>query len=171
MSWFKPSPVHAAGLRLLAAVSATARQEALYGDDCTPDTMAGRFEMLALFGGLAILRLRASPNAERVAQSFVDSFFKHIDAGLREAGVGDLTVPKKMKAIAGAVYGRLGAYEDALAKEGEAALEAVLVRNVWSGTASPFAAPLARYVRQVWVALAAADVSALEVQQTWPQLR
>jgi cytochrome b pre-mRNA-processing protein 3 len=124
--------------------------------------------MMALFGGLAVLRLKDRPEAERVLQVFVDIFFRSLDAGLREAGVGDLTVPKKMKAIAGAVYGRMGAYEGALATGDPKALEPVLIRNVFAGEESPFAAPLATYIAAVWVALQAAPTVQIEAASVWP---
>ena len=167
-SLFKPSPLHAAGLRLLAAVSTVARQPGLFGDGRIPDTMAGRFEAMALIGSLAILRLCKSPEAERVAQVFVDLYFKHLEAGLREAGVGDLSVPKKMKAIAGAVYGRLAAYEAALEAGDRTALTEALTRNVFSGSPSPFAPQLSDYVTTLWTALVAAPPQALEAPETWP---
>jgi cytochrome b pre-mRNA-processing protein 3 len=167
-SLFKPSPAHAAGLRLLETVTAIARQPTLFGPQRAPDTIAGRFEMMALFGGLAVLRLRQDAKAERVVQAFVDAFFKSLDAGLRESGVGDLTVPKKMKAIAGAVYGRIGAYEAALAAPDDAALAAALTRNLFDGAPSAFAAPLAAYARTVGEALAAAPVEGVESLDTWP---
>lgn len=124
--------------------------------------------MMALFGGLAVLRLKDRPEAERVLQAYVDVFFRSLDAGLREAGVGDLTVPKKMKAIAGAVYGRMGAYEAALSSTDPQALEVVLVRNVFANEASLFAGPLAGYVRTVWQALQAAPTDAIENVEVWP---
>jgi cytochrome b pre-mRNA-processing protein 3 len=190
---FKPSPADAAGMRLLETVTAMARQPALFGPDRAPDTIAGRFEMMALFGGLAILRLRQSPEADRVAQAqvaqaqvaqaqvaqaqvaqaqfaqaFVDRFFKGLDAGLRESGVGDLTVPKKMKAIAGAIYGRIGAYEAGLAAPHSAELRTAIVRNLFAGVDTPFADPLCDHVRAVWAAISAASLAEIETPAAWP---
>jgi cytochrome b pre-mRNA-processing protein 3 len=176
-SLFKPSPVHAAGLRLLACVTAAARQESLFAPGLTPNTLAGRFEMMAAFGALLVLRLRPSPDAQAVLQAFIDGFFKQLDAGLREAGVGDLTVPKKMKAIAGAFYGRLGAYEAALGSKPEqdeagrlAAVAAVAGRNVWPEAQAPAGAPiLAAYLVQVYDRLAAMPLQQVEDVAAWPR--
>lgn len=168
-SLFKPSPTRAAGLRLLETVTAVSRQEALFLPGRIPDTIAGRFEAMALFGALAVIRLRGAPEAQRVLQHFVDAFFKSLDAGLRESGVGDLTVPKKMKSIAGGVYGRLSAYETALKANDAAALAQALVRNVWQGEGpQPYAEDLAYYVRQVHEALAAAPADRVETLDSWP---
>ena len=75
-------------------VVAVARSEALYGPDRAPDTLQGRLELLTVHAALCFLRLRAEPDARALAQSFADILFRALDAGLREAGVGDLTVPK-----------------------------------------------------------------------------
>jgi cytochrome b pre-mRNA-processing protein 3 len=167
---FTPLPVRAAGLRLLATVTDIARQPALYGRDRVADTIAGRFETMTLFASLAILRLRQDPAGERVVQAFVDASFKNLDAGLRESGVGDLTVPKKMKAIAGAVYGRMGGLETALAAPNDAALCALLNRTVFAEADSPFAGALATYVRTLATALADTAAADIERAERWPRL-
>lgn len=167
-SLFKPSPAHAAGLRLLHSVSAVSRQEGLFAEGRIPDTISGRFEAMALFGGLAMLRLRQLSDAKPVTQSFVDMYFKHLEAGLRESGVGDLSVPKKMKAVAGAVYGRLAAYEAALQASDRAALADVLTRNVFAGASTDFAPDLAGYVMAVWDRLASASAVEMESLEAWP---
>jgi cytochrome b pre-mRNA-processing protein 3 len=74
--------------------------------------------------------LRAERRLEPLAQNFADCLFRHFDAGLREAGVGDLAVPKRMGVIAGDFYGRLRVYAEALAARDDAALEAALARNM-----------------------------------------
>jgi cytochrome b pre-mRNA-processing protein 3 len=64
---------------------------------------------MALFGSLAMIRLQADASATPLAQRFADRLFRLFDAGLREAGVGDLSVPKRIRGLAGAFYGRLQA--------------------------------------------------------------
>lgn len=120
---------------LLYAVSEAARRPALYGEEGAPDTLEGRLEMLMLHGCLALIRLKNEPGGKALAQRFADKLFRHIDAGLREAGVGDLSVPRRMRQVASQFYGRLDAYAAALALNEEAALAAVLARNVGAGAA------------------------------------
>ncbi|MEZ6021914.1 MAG: ubiquinol-cytochrome C chaperone family protein [Hyphomonadaceae bacterium] len=57
-----------------------------------------------------------------MAQAFTDTLFRFFDAGLREAGVGDLTVPKRMHKLAASFYGRLNAYVAAIEAEDRPAL-------------------------------------------------
>jgi len=130
--------------QLLDAVTAASRQPALFGGDRAPDTLQGRFEVVTLHAALALLRLRAEPALEPLAQEFVDQLFRHFDAGLREDGVGDLAVPRRIRKFAGAFYGRAGAYTEAIQAEDAAALAAAFVRNVPLQD-GPFAQALAAY--------------------------
>jgi cytochrome b pre-mRNA-processing protein 3 len=80
---------------------------------------------------LVLRRLESLPEPGReIAQSLVDRLFQHLDAGLREMGVGDLRVPKRMKKLAEAFGGRSGAYRAALA-QGNGAFAAALARNIY----------------------------------------
>jgi cytochrome b pre-mRNA-processing protein 3 len=155
--------------RLLGAVAQAARAPALYGEGRVPDTLDGRLEAMFLHAALALMRLRAAPEAGGLAQAFADLLFRHLDEGLRETGVGDLSVPKTMKRIAGRFYGRLQAYDGALAEAGEAALVDALARNVFNAAPqdAPFAATLAAYVRRQQTALAAAPAEGLLDAATW----
>ena len=112
-------------------VVAAARQPAFYLDYGVADTFEGRFEMLALMAGLALRRLNAtSAPGPEVAQRLVDALFRNLDPALREMGVGDLAVPKRMKRLAGDFLGRNAAYDVAL-RQGGAGLDAALSRNVF----------------------------------------
>lgn len=147
---------------LLLAVSEASRRPALYeGAARAADTMEGRLEMLTLHACLALIRLEAEPGERALAQRFTDMLFRHIDAGLRESGVGDLSVPRRMRQIAGQFYGRLGAYSGALKTGDGAALADVLARNAG-------AAALSDYVRAVHAAQAAAPAAALRTAAGWP---
>ena len=151
--------------RILLAVSQAARDPDLYGEDRAPDTLTGRFELMTAFAAIALLRLKTAPDADRVSQVFTDRLFRHFDAGLRESGVGDLSVAKRMKALAGAFYGRIGAYGAAL---GDApALAAALSRNVWNADAAPFAPTLAARLGGVHARFAATPPQALEDPSAW----
>jgi cytochrome b pre-mRNA-processing protein 3 len=125
-----------------------------------PDTMDGRFDLLALHAWLVLARLKAG-GVDDVAQDLTDTIFTGFDEALREQGAGDMSMGHKMKAIANAFFGRLAAYEAAyeMAGDGEA-LAAALARNLWRGGAvDGRARTLASYVRSATQSL---ETSALE---------
>ena len=135
--------------RIHDEIVAAARHPALYTDYGVADSFDGRFETLTLIATLALRRLNAmaSPGPE-LAQDVVNAVFKHFDATLREMGVGDPSVPKRMKKFAEAFLGRGLAYDRA-AREG--AFEAALRRNVYADRGD--AGRLARYVEAARAAL------------------
>lgn len=109
----------------------TARQPVFYQALDVPDTVMGRFEMLSL---VLILYLRRTAKSERsgqeIAQEIIDAFFQDVDHSIRELGVGDQTVPKRMKKLAGMFYGRLETYGKALDLKDEDALAVGFRRNI-----------------------------------------
>lgn len=138
------------------AIVAQARGRGFFADCGVPDTMEGRFEMLVLLACLYFRRLRREDGrARRLGQAVFDAMFRDMDASLREIGIGDLTVPKKIKVMGEAFYGRASAYDAALAKPGDEALGAALARNIWPELADQDAAAmrLARWVRAAEAAL------------------
>ncbi|MCX7356703.1 MAG: ubiquinol-cytochrome C chaperone [Alphaproteobacteria bacterium] len=153
---------------LLSGVTAASRRPEFYGADRVPDTMDGRFELMATNGVLAMLRLRADPALKPLAQAFADRLFSYFDAGLREAGTGDTAVPKRMHKLAGDFYGRLDAYGSAI--DDPKALEAALARNVWRLESHAFAPQLASYVAKSAAGQAHAPISAMFAAEGWPQL-
>lgn len=141
-----------------AALTAAARRPGLYESLGVPDTVMGRFEMLAAMLILYFRRTRASDRSgQEIAQEIVDAFFEDVDHSIRELGVGDVGVPKRMKKFAGMFYGRLESYAAALdAGDGEA-LAAALARNIHpeAGDGAPSMRPLADYLFSVERAMAA----------------
>lgn len=139
-----------------------AREPVFYTDWGVPDTLDGRFELLALHAFLVLNRLKRERAAsEAFAQLLFDTMFADLDRALREMGVGDLGVGRRVKAMAAGFYGRIVAYEKGLADG--AALAAALRRNLY-GTAAPSEAQLARaasYVERQAAALAAEPLAAL----------
>jgi cytochrome b pre-mRNA-processing protein 3 len=121
------------------------RQPSFFGEGRVADTLDGRLEVVILHASLALVRLKREAALEPLAQAFTDVLFRNFDAGLREAGVGDLIVPKRMRKIAGAFYGRLDAYAANLAADRRSELEAALARNALSPEAASFAPVLADY--------------------------
>ena len=126
-----------------------ARAPFLYRDLGVPDTLDGRFDLVGLFAFLMVRRLESEPPAgHRLAQAVFDAMFGDMDVNLREMGVGDLSVRKRVKAMWEAFHGRSASYAAALAASDDAALEAALARNVWRGRPPPGSpAALARLVR------------------------
>ncbi|HEX5325253.1 MAG TPA: ubiquinol-cytochrome C chaperone family protein [Acetobacteraceae bacterium] len=115
-----------------------------------PDTLDGRFDMVGLYAFLLIERLRLAPEpGPALAQAVFDAMFSDMDVNLREMGVGDLSVGKKVKAMWEAFHGRATVYAAALADTATPALEAAIARNVWRGANPPpgAAGSLARLVR------------------------
>jgi cytochrome b pre-mRNA-processing protein 3 len=137
-------------------IVAAARLPRLYRDLGVPDTVMGRFDCLALHLVLVLRRLRAlPPPADGLAQELVDRFFADLDAALRQIGIGDVSVPKKVKKLGQAFYGRAEAYEAALAQDAAAnALDQALARNVLERPDEPeIAAALAQHARRLAQAL------------------
>ncbi|MEP1092042.1 MAG: ubiquinol-cytochrome C chaperone family protein [Rhizobiaceae bacterium] len=118
---------------LYGAVVARARNRHFYVEFQVPDTFDGRFEMLVMHLFLIHNRLKDEAQEHRkISQLVFDAFIDDMDAALREAGVGDQTVPKRIKKMTQVFYGRTGAYETALAEENVAqALSPVIARNLF----------------------------------------
>jgi cytochrome b pre-mRNA-processing protein 3 len=109
-----------------------ARAPELFEGCGIPDTLDGRFDSLALHGALVIERLQREPDGEALAQAFFDVMFKHLDLTLREIGVQDLGVGRRIKIMAEGFHGRALAYREALAG-GPTELAEVLRRNAYGG--------------------------------------
>ena len=135
---------------LYGAIVAQARQPSFYREYDVPDTVNGRFDMIVLHLALFLDRAEAAGEPMRVlGQGVFDLFCGQMDGHFREAGVSDLKVPKEMREMAEAFYGRRSVYHAALAEPGNTALEAALMRNIYLGNdgASSGAARLAAYIR------------------------
>lgn len=109
-----------------------ARTAELFEECGIPDTLDGRFDSLALHAALMIDRLRREPDGEAVAQAFFDAMFRHLDLTLREIGVQDLGVGRRIKIMAEGLHGRGLAYREAL-NGGSTPLAEVLRRNAYGG--------------------------------------
>lgn len=169
---FKERPAAAAGKGLYTPLIEQARTPAFYLDGRVPDTTSGRFELYTLHLALVVRRLRGeNAFAAEASQALFDAFLAGLDDGLRELGVGDLTVPKKMRRLGEALYGRLKGYDAALVEGADpAALEALIARTVYAGVEAPPAAALAGYVRAGAAALAATPTEALfDRPPSWPK--
>jgi cytochrome b pre-mRNA-processing protein 3 len=142
--------------RLYERIVAAARQPVFYSQWNVPDTPLGRFEMLSLHMFLFLHRCRRDEAVLRdLAQELTDDFFTDVDHSLRELGIGDMGVPKRMKKLAKMFYGRAHAYGEAIDADDVAALSQALSRNVRPETSEwPQATLLATYVLEASSALA-----------------
>ena len=126
-------------LPLYTAIVARARQPHWY-EAGVPDTVDGRFDMIATVLSFVLLRLEDDPGAAEASARLTERFVDDMDGQLRELGIGDIVVGKHIGKMMGMLGGRLGAYRIALA---EGNLGPALVRNLWRGE-TPEAAPLAQ---------------------------
>jgi len=152
---------------LYGAIVAQARRPVFYLAYEVPDTAEGRLDMVLLHLALVCRRLGAGgPEAQALSQDVFDMFCSDMDGNLREMGVSDLAVPRKMQKMGEAFYGRLDAYDRALAAPDDAALAAALARNVLDGVAAGEPARrLAHYVRGAAAALDATPLGTLAAGQ------
>lgn len=148
---------------LYGAIVAQARAPHFYADYGVPDTVEGRFDMIVLHLALVIRRLRAgAPELREAGQRLFDRFCRDMEHNLREMGVSDLAVPRRMRGFGEAFYGRAAAYDQALDAADEASLAAAVARNVFGlADAAAGAQRLAAYMRAAERQLAAQDVAAL----------
>ena len=122
---------------LYRAAVAVARQPRWYEAGGVPDTVDGRFDMVALVAALLLRRLEREPDGAQ-AQFSVDlteRFIADMDGSLRQLGVGDPTVGKQVGHMVAALGGRLGAYREALTSPDDAPLGEALARNLYRGAA------------------------------------
>ena len=147
---------------LYGAIVAQARLPVFYAGLGVPDTVLGRFDLIVLHLVLLLRRLRAGEAAHRaLAQGVFDAFCRDMDDNLREMGISDQGVPRQMRKVGEAFYGRAQAYEAALAEPG-GGLAAALARNVYGVDEPPVAAvTLATYVRQAVDMLAGQELGSL----------
>lgn len=142
------------------SIVAQSRQVRFYGDWGVADTVTGRFDMVSLHLALYLHRLKNEDNARAFTQALVEYFFKDMDSSVRELGVTDLGVPKKVKAMGNMFYGLVSVLDPALDSGDAAEVETVLVRNVY-GAPHPGAAMLAAYLLDESKRLAARPASEL----------
>lgn len=122
---------------LFKQIMAQSRAPVFYTDYAVPDTIDGRFEMIALHTGLVINRVRyEGKTGTRLAQSLFDEMFLNMEISCRQIGIGDLSVSKHIKRMMVALQGRALHYEDA-AKQGQGALAETLKRNLYGTTQPP----------------------------------
>lgn len=151
--WFGDTGADAARA-LYDRIVEQARDPAFYGAERVPDTLDGRFEMIALHAFLVLRRLQIETGAGALGQRLFDTMFTDMEFALREIGVGDLVVGKRVKDMAKGFYGRVAAYETGLA---DGSLEEPLARNLFGtvpGADGRRTGPMATYLAAAAAALA-----------------
>lgn len=142
--------------RLCESLIARARVPEFFGPFGVADTIDGRFDLVTLHAWLVLTRLEAI-GARDLSQAVTDGLFVGFDEALRDLGVGDMGLGRRMKKMADAFYGRLKAYGDAPTPD---ELTDAIVRNVYRGDASrkEKARAIAAYVEQARAQLARCDL-------------
>lgn len=148
--------------RLYWAALAAARRPAFYVRHGVPDTLQGRFEMVALNLFPVLHRLMHEPGDDpELARAVAESLVDDMDGALRDVGVGDTRVPKRMRALYQSFAGRVTAYSQALG-EGDEALADAVARNVFpEGGDREHVAALASYVGEAVRAVRGVELASL----------
>ncbi len=153
---------------LYGMIVAQARLPYFYRDYAVPDTVNGRFDLIVLHLALVLDRLTQAGAMERLGQSIFDRFCQDMDDNLREMGISDLKVPKEMRRMGEAFYGRSQAYLSAIAVGFDRrALTEAIKRNIYGGAPSASAAAprLAAYMLEAVRDLKTQDVANLAAGQ------
>lgn len=151
MSLFRPkkqNPNEKIVAKLYSTIIDAGRQPVLYADWGVPDTPIGRYEAIGLHMILFLFRTKGSgPALTELSQDVLDDFFLELDHSVRELGVGDAGVPKRMKKLGKMFYGRMGPYWKALDAKDISALKDALGRNITPDDKESLATePLAQYM-------------------------
>ncbi|NWE54112.1 ubiquinol-cytochrome C chaperone family protein [Brevundimonas sp. P7753] len=143
---FRQRPDERQGDALYAVAVEQARQPAFYTALGVADRIDARFELYTLHVLILFLRLKQDgERGEVAAQKLFDTYISSLDNTLRELGVGDVSVGKKMRKLGESLYGRMNAYEGPLRAEDVDALAASLAKNIYESADAETGRALARY--------------------------
>lgn len=161
LRFFKDSSARLAAHRIYLRVVEQSRLPAFYDRCGVEDTPDGRFDMIVLHIILILRRLKHDGDATaKLAQELFDLMFADMDQNLREMGVGDIGVGKRVKGMAQGFYGRLAAYDAGLRASDNDDLMSALCRNLFRNSAPLDCqiAAIAEYMRR--------ESAAMDVQAT-----
>ncbi len=132
---FRRKPHERAGFELYSTAVTAARRPYFFTELGVPDTLDGRFDLVGLHVALLVRRLHKDPDPRgaALAQAVFDAMFADMDTNLREMGVGDMSIAKRVKRMWEAFHGRAQAYEAPLDQRDVSSLAIALARNVWRG--------------------------------------
>lgn len=134
-TFFRPARERQEAYLLYSRLVQQARQEVFFSGLGVPDTLDGRFELIVLHLFLVTERLKSEPQRQKSVQFLTEAFFDDMDRTLRELGVGDTGVGRRVQKMASAFYGRLKHYGEALGDNAE--LKAALARNLYGTVETP----------------------------------
>lgn len=146
-SFLSPSPFQAEARAAYLSVVAQSRNPIFYTEYGVPDTLDGRFDLIVLHMFLVMHRLRNEKAGEFI-RAFQETFFADMDRSIREMGVSDTGVGKRIKKMSEAFFGRIRAYEESLSDK--ETLKVSLMRNLYRSDATPnhYAQKMAGYLLQ-----------------------
>ena len=132
-----------------------AREPSYYARCGVADTLEGRFDMLTSVLALAMLRMERSEAMRGSSHLLAELFVDDMEGQLREAGIGDPTVGKKMGKYMAALGGRIGAYRKAFDGEGDDAADLVgaVERNTSFADGGGSAECVAKGLADLWAGL------------------
>jgi len=168
---FRPRSAERPGEAVYALAVEQARAPEFYTRLGVADRIDARFELYTLHVLLMVLRFRdEGERGAEAGQALFDAYVSALDNALRELGVGDISVGKKMRKLGEALYGRMTAYEAPL-RDGDAeALTGALARNVYEDAEAIHAPALARYALASRAALAAQEFEAARTRPAWAEI-
>ena len=168
---FRQRPDERQGDALYALAVEQARQPAFYTTLGVADRIDARFELYTLHVLILFLRLKQDgERGEVAAQKLFDTYISSLDNTLRELGVGDVSVGKKMRKLGEALYGRMSAYEKALREGDHDGFQASIARNVFESDDPATGAELTRYALESHERLARQPISAVEKAPDWAMI-
>jgi cytochrome b pre-mRNA-processing protein 3 len=172
---FRTRPRERLGEPLYELAVRQARQTAFYAELGVADRIDARFELYTLHVQLLVMRLReeSGAGAERGAaagQALFDTYVSALDHALRELGVGDISVGKKMRKLGEALYGRMTAYEGPLRAADAATLSGALAKNVYESEDPARGGALARYALDSRRRLAEQDFAGVVAAPDWAEV-
>lgn len=170
---FRTRPRVPLGQTLYEAAVRQAREPAFYTLLGVADRIDARFELYTLHVLLLVMRLRdeGDDRGREAAQDLFNTYVSALDHALRELGVGDISVGKKMRKLGEALYGRMTAYEAPLRDGDAVALAAGLARNVYESEEAAAGTALATYALASRARLAAQAFDALTGAPEWAGVR
>ncbi|MFN3931251.1 MAG: ubiquinol-cytochrome C chaperone family protein [Brevundimonas sp.] len=168
---FRSRPGKRNGEPLYELAVRQAREPGFYTRLGVSDRIDARFELYTLHVLLLIMRLRdEGERGAEAAQGLFDVYVSALDYALRELGVGDISVGKKMRRLGEAMYGRMTAWEPPLRAADAAALSVSLARNVYESDDAAVGEALAAYAVASRARLAAQDFAAVTTRPEWAEI-
>lgn len=145
---FKKNKTNTTPQQLYGSVMAQSREPAFYANMGVPDSVMGRFDMLALHTYLLARRLKKQEDAiaEELSQEIFDLFALDIERALRQLGIGDTTVPKRKKRMLHSFYGQIEDFDSPLDQADQAQLVGKVETRYLSEVENPDGSALAGYL-------------------------